>query len=94
LEKGEDFVLGNCIVEGDIDILDIYKKIKKKIRDEKRLKELITEDEEDENILKWIIKNINVYIFNVKFNNDFRLYNENKQPIFEIGKAERLQNDI
>jgi len=95
LEKGEDFELYNCVVEGNVDILDIYMKIKEKIKDKEKLKELITEDEKDENILKWIIKNINVdiniYISNVKFNNDFRLYNENKQPIFEIGKAERLQ---
>ena len=38
LEKGENFKLENCIVEGDISIGDIYNKIK----DDENLKELIT----------------------------------------------------
>ena len=33
LEKGEDFELYNCVVEGNVDILDIYKRIKEKIKD-------------------------------------------------------------
>ena len=40
LKEGKTFRLKDCIVEGDIDILDIYKRIKERIKDEKRLKEL------------------------------------------------------
>ena len=35
LEKGEDFRLEDCIVEGDVNILDIYGRIKEKIKDKK-----------------------------------------------------------
>ncbi|ADC70459.1 conserved hypothetical protein [Methanocaldococcus sp. FS406-22] len=89
LEKGKDFELTDCIIKGIISIKDIYERIK----DNKKLKKLISEDEKDENILKWIIKsitvNINIYIYNVEFNNDFKIYDE--RFIFETGKAERLQ---
>ena len=35
LEKGEDFRLEDCIVEGEVNILKIYERIKEKIKDEK-----------------------------------------------------------
>ena len=56
LEKGEDFILEDCIVKGDIDILDIYEKINERIKDEEKLKKLI--EERDEGLLKKVIINI------------------------------------
>jgi len=74
LEKGEEFKLENYIVRGDIDILDIYKRIKEKIKDKYRLKELIIE-KDGELFDKRIIINvdINIYIFGVEFNDEFRM---------------------
>ncbi|AIJ05548.1 hypothetical protein JH146_0700 [Methanocaldococcus bathoardescens] len=72
LKERKDFRLENCIVEGDVDILDIYKKIKKKIKDKKRLEELI---EERSGLLSKIIIDVDVYISNVKFNGEFRMHN-------------------
>ena len=67
LEKGEDFRLENCIVEGDVDILKIYERIKERIRGEERLKELIEESNE-----KIIINvDINITFHNVEFNGNF-----------------------
>jgi hypothetical protein len=90
LEKGEDFRLEDCIVEGDIDILDIYKRIKERIKDEEKLKELITE-QKYEDILKRIIKsiniNINIYISHVEFNNSIKLY----YTSIETNRVEKLQ---
>jgi len=75
LEKGEDFRLEDCIVEGEVNILKIYERIKEKIKDEKRLKELITEqvDNFGQNI-KTITINVNFHLFNVDFRGDFRLF--------------------
>jgi exonuclease III len=56
LEKGKEFRLENCIVEGDVNILDIYERIKEKIKDEEKLKKLI--EERDEGLLKKVIINI------------------------------------
>jgi hypothetical protein len=67
LEKGEDFILRNCIVEGDVDILDIYKRIKEKIKDEEKLKKLIKE--KDGEIYVKIDTNINIE--NVEFKGKF-----------------------
>ena len=78
LEKGEDFKLENCIVEGDIDILDIYEEIKKKIKDKEKLKELITK----EGFKITINANISICIDNVEFKGNFVMYGFNNE--FEL----------
>ena len=85
LEKGKDFILEDCIVEGDVDIEDIYKRIK----DSKRLKGATIENIEDKGIIDKHIElmpfvgintiiNINIdikiVINNVKFNGNFMLF--------------------
>jgi uncharacterized protein YjbI with pentapeptide repeats len=76
LEKGKEFRLENCIVEGDVNILDIYEKIKEKIKDWVKLKELITEEVIELIDTKKITINVNIsiQILNVEFKDNFKLH--------------------
>lgn len=66
LEKGEDFKLKDCVVEGNVDILNIYEMIK-----DKELKGGYIEKKDDEIVVNI---NIKVDIYNVEFNGDFRFF--------------------
>lgn len=77
LEKGENFKLENCIVRGDVDIRDIYNRIK---CDEK-LKGLITEQKDkesaivDKNVIT-INAGIILSLHNVEFNGNFQMFKD------------------
>ena len=75
LGKGKEFRLEDCIVEGDVNILDIYERIK----DNEKLKELITEEKFKESGVidksKMVINvNINITFHNVEFNGNFQMF--------------------
>ncbi|AIJ05578.1 hypothetical protein JH146_0730 [Methanocaldococcus bathoardescens] len=77
LKNRRDFWLENCIVEGDINILNIYERIKEKIKDKNdknRLKELITKRDDDKGTIVEINIDIHICIDNVEFKGNFILY--------------------
>ncbi|XRP96728.1 pentapeptide repeat-containing protein [Methanocaldococcus sp. 16A] len=79
------FKLKNCIVEGDIDIIDIYERIK----GDEKLKKLISKEKDNDTTIPRSTITINVYIdlsfHNVKFRGKFTMYNqkiENLEVLF------------
>ncbi|EHP86942.1 pentapeptide repeat-containing protein [Methanotorris formicicus] len=70
LEKGEDFTLEDCIVEGDVDILDIYDRIK----DDEELKRLIDKQKDTDVITITTNAGINLSFYNVEFNGNFQMF--------------------
>ena len=83
LTDGKTFKLENCTIEGNISIEDIYNRIK----DNKKLKELIKEDNLIESmvITNTITLNIkiNLSFHNVKFDNDIQMFH-NKAKITKL----------
>ncbi len=77
LKMKKDFWLRDCIVEGDINIFDIYMKIKEKIKDKNRIRELITKREDNKGTIMEINIDIFIHIDNVEFKGNFISYNNN-----------------
>ncbi|AEF95860.1 pentapeptide repeat-containing protein [Methanotorris igneus] len=87
LKKGKNFKLENCIIEGDVDIRDIYNRIK----DDEKLKKLISEQKDkesaivDKNVIT-INAGINLSFHNVEFNGNFQMFNNKIETVETIKK--------
>ncbi|AEF96302.1 hypothetical protein [Methanotorris igneus] len=68
LKNGTKFELKDYVVDGNVDILEIYKKIKEEIKDKEKLKELI--EEKDDVIYVKINIEIRSSSFRVTYIND------------------------
>jgi hypothetical protein len=86
LKKREDFKLENCIINGNVDILEVYERIK----DDDELKELVSEKIRKDAIVDileiTVTINITINFQNVEFIGDFLMHNEKPYDEKSLGR--------